>query len=84
MVESLEWQFTAYFWAMRQRPDRAGISMDWILKTAAEPEYRSIQADARIRCWRCIPGMNNRWLRVIILEDGRTIHNAFFDRGFAP
>lgn len=25
-----------------------------------------------------------RYLRVILLEDGETIHNAFFDRGFRP
>jgi hypothetical protein len=26
--------------------------------------------------------MNNRYLRVILLPDGETVHNAFFDRGF--
>jgi len=26
--------------------------------------------------------MENRYLRVILLEDGETVHNAFFDRGF--
>jgi len=28
--------------------------------------------------------MENRYLRVILLEDGETVHNAFFDRGFKP
>jgi hypothetical protein len=28
--------------------------------------------------------MDNRFLRVILLPDGETIHNAFFDRGFKP
>jgi len=26
--------------------------------------------------------MENRALRVILLEDGETVHNAFFDRDF--
>ena len=25
-----------------------------------------------------------RWLRVVLLADGETVHNAFFDRGFEP
>jgi hypothetical protein len=32
----------------------------------------------RFRRWE------NRYLRVILLEDGETVHNAFFDRGFVP
>jgi hypothetical protein len=31
-----------------------------------------------------IPEMENRYLRVILLEDGETVHNAFFDRRFVP
>jgi hypothetical protein len=27
--------------------------------------------------------MDNRYLRVILLADGETVHNAFFDRRFA-
>jgi hypothetical protein len=26
--------------------------------------------------------MNNRVLRVVLLPDGETVHNAFFDRSF--
>jgi hypothetical protein len=28
--------------------------------------------------------MESRYLRVILLPDGETVHNAFFDRGFKP
>jgi hypothetical protein len=28
--------------------------------------------------------MQNRHLRVVLLPDGETVHNAFFDRGFEP
>jgi hypothetical protein len=41
-----------------------------------------IQADGRIRRWGRIAEMDNRVLRVILLEDGETVHNAFFDRNF--
>lgn len=84
LIDPSSWRFTAYFQAMHQRADRVRISMEWILRTASEPEYRRTQTDARVRCWRRIPEADNRWLRVILLEDGQTIHNAFFDRGFSP
>lgn len=48
----------------------------------SEREY--IQADGRIRRWAKIDEMEGRYLRVILLTDGETIHNAFFDRGFKP
>lgn len=78
------WQFTAYFRATRARPDRAGIDMTWILRTVEAPEHRRAQADGRVRLWCRISEADGRWLRVVVLEDGRTIHNAFFDRGVAP
>ena len=84
MTEPTPRRFTAYFQATRERPDRAGIAMEWILRTAAEPEHRRVQADGRLRHWRRIPEAGGRWLRVVLLADGRTIHNAFFDRGFTP
>jgi hypothetical protein len=31
-----------------------------------------------------IAEMENRYLRVVLLPDGETVHNAFFDRGFKP
>jgi hypothetical protein len=32
--------------------------------------------------WSRIPEAGNKYPRVILLEDGETVHNAFFDRGF--
>jgi hypothetical protein len=34
--------------------------------------------------WIQVPEMENRYLRVILLEDGETVHNAFLDRRFVP
>jgi hypothetical protein len=74
---------TAYFDVIRQRPDRAIIKDEWIERVVASPLREFVQADGRIRCWAPIPEMDNRYLRVILLSDGETVHNAFFDRRFA-
>jgi hypothetical protein len=84
VTDPSRWQHTAYFIATRQRPDRAGIDLDWVVRTAEAPEHERVQADGRVRRWRRIPEADARWLRVVLLPDGRTIHNAFFDRGFHP
>jgi hypothetical protein len=48
-----------------------------------EPGHEELQADGRIRRWARIPEMQNRYLRVVLLEDGETVDNAFYDRRFA-
>jgi hypothetical protein len=46
------------------------------------PEAKEIQQDGRIKLWKKIPEARNEVLRVNLLEDGETVHNAFFDRDF--
>jgi hypothetical protein len=46
------------------------------------PEHEEIQGDDRIRRWCKIPDAGDKYLRVVLLEDGETVHNAFFDRSF--
>ncbi len=75
---------TRYFEATRKRPDRALIKVEWIEQVVRFPVSESIQEDGRIRRWAPIPEMEGRFLRVILLEDGETIHNVFFDRRFVP
>jgi hypothetical protein len=41
------------------------------------------QADGRIRYWGWVPRLRP-WRRVVALEDGKTVHNAFSDREFKP
>ncbi len=77
-------KFTQYFLAGRQRPDRAMIRLEWIQQVIEHPEKEVIQQDGRIRRWARISEMDERALRVILLPDGETVHNAFFDRSFAP
>lgn len=75
---------TKYFQAIRVRPDREIIKDEWIQYVVQCPEKEHIQADGRIRRWAGIAEMENRYLRVILLPDGETVHNAFFDRGYKP
>ena len=75
---------TSYFRTIRSRPDRAIIKDEWIQRVIDCPEREYIQADGRIRRWVGIGEMEERYLRVILLADGETVHNAFFDRGFRP
>lgn len=69
---------------MRSRPDRQAIRDEWIERALSEPIRETIQKDGRIRRWIQVPEMENRYLRVILLDDRVTVHNAFFDRGFVP
>ncbi|OHE22350.1 MAG: hypothetical protein A2Z43_05990 [Syntrophobacterales bacterium RBG_19FT_COMBO_59_10] len=74
-------KFTQYFLYMRQRPDRAKIKMEWIEETVKNPDYATIQVDGRNRKWKKIEEQG-KFLRVVLLPDGETVHNAFFDRTF--
>lgn len=75
---------TPYFEFVRLRPDRQGIRDEWIQRAIDWPYRQQRQPDGRIRRWTRVPEMENRFLRVILLKDGKTVHNAFFDRGFKP
>jgi hypothetical protein len=75
---------TAYFDTMRSRPDRAIIRDEWIESARDTPTREFVQADGRIRRWTQVHELGGRYLRVVLLADGETVHNAFFDRGFTP
>ncbi len=72
-------KFTQYFLFTRKRPDRASIKLEWIEEGIKNPCKTEIQSDGRIRKWVKV---NDKYLRIILLEDGETVHNAFFDRNF--
>lgn len=75
---------TKYFQTIRSRPDRAIIKDEWIQRVVDFPEMQAVQDDGRIRKWGKVKEMDDRYLRVILLQDGETVHNAFFDRRFKP
>ena len=60
---------------------RPYIEREWCQRAIQEPARKEIQADGRVRHWIYIAEIS-KYLRVITLEDGETIHNAFPDRNF--
>ena len=67
-----------------KRSDRAIIRDEWIQRAVQAPLREVIQTDGRIRRWVAVEEAGGRYLRVVLLSDGDTIHNAFFDRRFRP
>jgi hypothetical protein len=74
-------KITRYFYYIMTRPDQAGIKEEWIKLVISKPFKTETQSDGRIRKWAKI-FETGKYLRVILLEDGETLHNAFFDRSF--
>ena len=72
---------TRCFQYTRKRPDRILIKDDWIEFVINNSVKVEVQSDERIRKWAKITEVN-KYLRVILLDDGETVHNAFFDRAF--
>lgn len=72
---------TRYFDHSRRRLDRREIRDEWILSAIRDPMEEALQADGRIRKWVWV-GEKKAFLPVVLLEDGETVHNAFFDRGY--
>ena len=75
---------TRYFdqQVLRKRPY---IRPEWCEEVIAAPLQRQVQTDGRIRFWgkiALVGDKEERYLRVITLADGVTVHNAFFDRNF--
>lgn len=62
---------------------RPYIILDWCLMAIEQPYRRDVQDDGRIRHWVFIQELD-KYLRVVTLEDGTTLHNAFPDRRFKP
>lgn len=71
-----------YFEYTRERPDRAFIKDSWIEYVIENAIHEEVQSDGRIRRWASIAEADGRYLRVVLLEDSTTVHNAFFDRRF--
>lgn len=71
---------TRYFeeQVLRKRPY---LQREWCERALCDAACREVQPDGRIRHWIFIPELG-KYLRVVTLEDGETVHNAFPDRGF--
>ena len=71
---------TAYFEneVMAKRPY---LKREWIELALRNPIRRQRQKDGRYRMWVYIEE-RDWYVRVVTLEDGETVHNAFPDRDF--
>ncbi len=75
---------TRYFTeqVLRKRPY---VTFEMCVAVLAKPLKSKQQADGRIRYWGSVSLPNDekkRILRVVTLEDGVTLHNAFIDRNY--
>jgi hypothetical protein len=75
------YQYTLYFENEVLRK-RVYLKKEWCVAVLQKPLHVQMQDDNRYRFWGKVPEMPDKFLRVVTLEDKRTIHNAFFDRGF--
>ena len=73
---------TRYF-AFDVMPRRPELDVLEIRRIIERPEMRVIQKDKRIRLYGYSPSLES-YLRIVLLSDGETVHNAFPDEGFVP
>ena len=71
---------TSYFTeqVLRKRPY---IREEWCEEALKNPIKKEKQPDGRFHHWYFVTEIGKH-LRVVVLEDGKTVHNAFFDRNF--
>jgi len=76
-----EYRFTDYFEreVLRKRPY---LKKERCIRVCQHPIRMEPQEHNRFRFWGEIEELEGRILRVITLEDKRTIHNAFPERNF--
>ncbi|HNV47033.1 MAG TPA: hypothetical protein PKJ16_08330 [Spirochaetota bacterium] len=71
---------TEYLRFIRMRTDRRCMRDTWTQGVIEHPIHEVVQPDGRIRRWGVIAEAHGRYPRVIVLPDGETVHDAFFDR----
>lgn len=78
----MNYEFTNYF-SNKVLEKRPYLTKEMCIRVLQNPERKELQADGdRIRFWGAVKELDGRYLRVITLGDGVTIHNAFPDRRF--
>jgi hypothetical protein len=76
---------TTRYFDEQVRRKRPYLTIEICRGVLADPLRREVQPDGRVRHWGRVTlpdETGTRILRVVTLEDGETIHNAFLDRGF--
>ncbi len=60
---------------------RRYLQREWCQEAIRRPLRTEVQPDGRIRHWIFVTELS-KYLRVVTLADGETVHNAFPDRDF--
>jgi len=78
-----DWGKTTRYFIEEVIIERPYLKPEWIdmARKGQGVIEEEIQNDGRIRKWIYIKE-ENKYLRVVFLEDRETVHNAFFDRNF--
>ncbi len=63
---------------------RSYLNIEMCRSVIESPDRTEHQSDGRIRYWKAVEELGGKYLRVVTLEDGVTLHNAFLDRGYKP
>ena len=63
---------------MMERPE---INRAWCEQAPTNPIRVQVQEDGKIRYWVYVSEIS-KYLRVVTLPDGETVHTAFLDRRF--
>lgn len=76
-----KYNYTEYFEneVLRKRPY---LKKEWCIQVIENPIKVERQEHNRFRFWGEIKELGSRVLRVVTLDDKKTIHNAFPDRRF--
>jgi len=74
---------TARYFDERVLIKRPEITKELVESSLRQPLERILQPDGRYRVWAFVPE-KQKYLRIVLLEDGETVLNAFFDRDYIP
>jgi len=74
---------TSYFEDEVLGKKRPHMKREWCKRALQNPDHKMLQSDGRMRYYKYITEAQ-KFVRVITLEDGETVHNIFFDRRFKP
>ncbi len=79
----MDWGKATSYFTTKVIYKRKYLKPEWIemARQGREVVREEVQKDGRIRRWIYIKEVD-RYLRVVFMQDGETVHNAFFDRNF--
>ncbi len=72
---------TQYFEKDILEEKRSYIKREWCEEILRNPDQTEVQENGRIRYWGYVAEIE-KYLRIVTLEDGETVHNAMPDRNF--